>query len=278
MKARKHRDRARSLAGWLTLAVLTCALTPSVAAAFTLGVYGRGGYDMVASKPPEGADATLASPEPSGPSYGLGVTSELARFSKMVSLGASAGFGGLSASWKAEKAGLSPSAVSLSTMGLELGGRLAVHFGSFRAFGYGDFLYGLFGNEYSNTTDGTTQNPAGKVTTFKVDSAMRFGAGLGAGYEIGAFAIDLLGGFTSVGLTVVTPADAAEPNKAVKDTFNGFTIGAMASYRFLGDEPSGADRRSKDELRPSKTEGKTAPAKKKSKKKRKSRKKPPATP
>ena len=254
---------------------------PLPASAFDLGVYGHGGYDLISSKPPEGAPATVASPEPSGPSYGLGLTSELVRFADgMVGLGASLGFGGMSASWKADKAGVTPSAVSLSAMGVELGGKLLIHFSSFRIFGYGDFLYGVVGNEYTNTQDGTSTDPNGKVTTFKVDSALRFSGGAGAGYAIGNFAIDLRGGLASVSMNVTTPSDAkSDPNKAVTDTYVGFTFGAVASYRFLGGEAAAEPKKSdtRDRVKPS-SEGKNSSADKKQPKKRKKRKKPDPSP
>jgi hypothetical protein len=268
----------------VTAVALATLIHPFTAQAFDLSVYGHGGYDMVSSEPAPGSAAEVASPEPTGPSYGLGVSSEFVRFADKFGLGASLGFGGMSASWQAEKTGVTPSGVSLGMMGAEVGGRATFHIGAVRLFGYSDFLYGLFGNEYSNSSDGNASEPAGKVTEFDVQSAFRIGFGAGVGYSMGPFSIDLRGGMASVSMNVVTETTPSAAGKAVTDTYVGFTGGAVVSYRFLGGTPA-ADAASTDRERkrprdpsmaPSNDGKKKAEPGQKPKKKRKKRK--PASP
>jgi hypothetical protein len=194
----------------------------------------------------------------------------------MFSLGANIGLGGASASWKAPKAGLKPSAVNISATGIEGGARLTAHFGDFRVFGFGEGLYGLFGNEYTNTLDGTTAEPAGKVSNFKVNSALKITGGGGAGYSMGAFGIDLRAGLSSLSLNVTTPADASVPNKEVTDTYVGFTVGLVASYRFMGGVTSTSE--SPKEMAPDRggAKSKVKPDQKNKKKKPKKRRRKPA--
>lgn len=240
--------------------------------AFDLGIYGQGGYEMVSSQPPSGAPTTTSSPAPKGPSYGVGVTSEFVKFANnMIGLGAMLGFGGVSASWKSSETGKSPSAVEIASMGVDLAGRALVHFGNFRTFGYGGLLYGLFGNNYKTTLDGTTANPNGEILVYKVQSVMRLTGGIGAGYEMGDFAVDLQGGFSSLSLNVTTPERGTAKSTNVTDTYTGFTFGIVASYRFMGGTPAGPDTSANEERRKKKSVGdsKKQGQKKKKKKKKK---------
>jgi hypothetical protein len=274
MVARRASPR-KTLLRLVAAVALAPLIHPFTAQAFDLSVYGHGGYDMVSSEPAPGSGAEVASPEPTGPSYGLGVSSEFVRFADKFGLGASLGFGGMSASWQAEKTGVTPSGVNLGMMGAEVGGRATFHIGAVRLFGYGDFLYGLFGNEYSNSSDGNASEPAGKVTEFEVQSAFRIGFGAGVGYSMGPFSIDLRGGMASVSMNVVTETTPSAAGKAVTDTYVGFTGGAVVAYRFVGGGPSTeptqrerAKQRTQDATMESSADGKkkTDPSKKPKKK------------
>jgi hypothetical protein len=258
-----------------TVRVILCAtLLPFLGErgqAFDLGVYAQGGFDMVSSKPPSGGAATVSSPAPTGPSYGVGISSEFIKFAdNMIGLGALIGFGGVSASWKSSETGKSPSAVEMSAMGIDITGRALVHFGDFRAFGYAGLLYGLFGNSYKTTLDGNTTNPDGEILNYAVSSVMRVTAGFGLGYEMGDLAFDVQGGFNSISLNVTTPERGTVKSSNVTDTYTGFTFGAVASYRFMGGAPAAPVEESKKQHRTKKSDSDNKnPSKKKKKKKKK---------
>jgi hypothetical protein len=239
--------------------------------AFDLGVYAQGGFDMVSSQPPSGAASTVSSPAPSGPSYGVGISSEFVKFAdNMIGIGALVGFGGVSASWKSSETGKSPSAVEMSAMGIDIAGRALVHFGDFRAFGYAGLLYGLFGNSYKTTLDGTTANPDGEILDYAVSSIMRVTGGIGLGYEMGDLAFDLQGGLNSISLNVTTPERGSVKSSNVTDTYTGFTFGVVASYRFMGGAPAAPVEEPKQKIRTKKSDSdkKNQPKKKKKKKKK----------
>jgi hypothetical protein len=254
--------------------ILCAALLPLLGErgqAFDLGVYAQGGFDMVSSQPPSGAASTVSSPAPTGPSYGVGISSEFVRFANnMIGIGAQVGLGGVSASWKSSETGKSPSAVEMSAMGVDLAGRALVHLGDFRLFGYGGLLYGLFGNSYKTTLDGNTTNPDGEILNYAVSSVMRFTGGFGLGYELGDLAFDVQGGLNSISLNVTTPERGNVKSSNVTDTYTGFTFGVVASYRFMGGKPAAPADEAKPERRTKKadSDGKN-PSKKKKKKKKK---------
>lgn len=220
----------RHLAAFATVMMLEIGL--EAAQAFPLSVYGSLGFDMVSTQSDASQGGNITPPEPSGPSYSLGVSTEFRPFG---SVGVSVGLGlsGFHSTWEAEQEDALPGGTVLSSIGAGLGLDAHVYFGSFIVGGGGSFHYG-FADTYNmifNAPPQTIEND--------VPSLMRLEGHLSVGYSLADFIIMGRLGAGTYMVDLVPPPTSGIPNpEAAQDVYSGFMFSLAVSYAIIGPETS----------------------------------------
>ncbi len=239
------------------------------AQALWLSVYGAGGYDTVTSRPdPSVASEGFSSPNPSGLSYGLGVSVEPMRLSKgLLGLAIGGGLSGFSTSWQSEVRNVVPFGVEVDSIGAGLNSALNLHFSGARVYLYGDFHYG-FSNSYVQVLDGGST----PVLNNTVHSIMRLTGGIGAGYTFAGITVAAQGGAANYIIDLTSPVTDDNPNpKRVTDSYQDWlgVVQLVVAYDIIsGDKKA----KVKEKKKKKKRKGKKKRSKSKRKKRSKSKK------
>jgi hypothetical protein len=224
---RSDRDSHKSYLLLLGLtALVALGLLNQTAQAFTLSVYGAGGYDLVSSAPADDQASTIVPPEPSGPSYGLGLKAELGPFGP-AGVAAQLGLSGFRVTWESTDGDKEPGGIIISSIGINGGLDLNLYFNQFVVGGGGSLHYGL-----SDTYDIIRNSPP-QTDSNAVTSMIRFEGHLGVGYRVADFTIMGQVGAAVYTISLTTPGSTQE----VEDVYTGFTFGLVASYAVLRPEP-----------------------------------------
>lgn len=250
---------------------LVILLLPHTAQAMWLSVYGNVGYDSISSQPADPSKAEAVAPNPSGLSYGLGLTYEPIRFAdNTIGIGVGAGLSGWSLSWKTPEEGKIPGAVAISSIGIGISGLASYYLSDLFLYLIGSFDYGLFSSSYTTTRNGDAKDPDGEIFENTVNSMSRLFFGLGVGYKMAGFNIALQGGLANIAINLTPPPINGRQLGPADDSYAGYAAQLVVGYDILAPK----DKKNSNEKVSSRDKKKKNDPKKKPKKKARKKKKP----